>query len=339
MADILRQVARNALGSDKNTEVLPDLVVTAEGFDGTMRFPMDLGDNGRPIIHFSCTPNEQDEPMQSIFFPIPQGITYGDGASYTTFDVGLIGEFAKLVGEQGEFNLDAGKAAAVKAKDMVAAEFEAVGPTGAGIIAARKSGFDNIATSIEFANKQVMNPRTNSAFSGNTLRNFQFDFKMIGKSDSEVKMIDRIQQTFRTYVYAAKLGQNSSFMLRYPPKWIIKFVDPSQKELDYIPKIYSCYLTGVNTVINPTSNTFRREDLSPYEIDMSLQFQETKILTRDEFRKLENSGNRDNEQDEAFDALIKTTNELGGQVSKIAKDLGIDQMTKLQQDAYDRKHK
>ncbi len=328
MANYLKQAASNMLGSDKNL----DAKISGRGFgEGTMRFPMNLGDNGRPIIHFSCIPD--DEPMESIFFPIPQGITYGDGASYTTFDVGIIGEFAKLVAETGELSVDTAFSALERTGEMIGAEFDAVGAIGASIIAAKKSGFDALATNIEFANKQIMNPRTNSAFSGNTIRNFQFDFKMIGKSNAEVKMIDKIQQAFRTYVYAAKYNKSSSFMLSYPPKWIIKFVDPDQKELDYIPKIYSCYLTGVNTVINPSSNTYRREDLSPYEIDMSLQFQETKILTRDEFTNLENDGNRENAQDEAFDALINKANAGADQIGETAKSFVGKQLMEKQAEA------
>ena len=332
MANFFKQAASNMLGSDKNPDAMSPLEVIGRRFEeGTMRFPMDLGDNGRPIIHFSCTPDDE-MPSEAIFFPIPQGITYGDGASYTTFDVGIIGEFAQLMtkaGDVGAKGIGNVMEAAKQVRDMASKEFDAIGTTGASILAARKSGFDNVATNIEFANKQVMNPRTNSAFSGNTIRNFQFDFKMIGKSDTEVKMIDKIQQTFRTYVYAAKY-RGSSFMLSYPPKWVIKFVDPAQKELNYIPKIYTCYLTGVNTVINPSSNTFRREDLSPYEIDMSLQFQETKILTRDEFLALENKSNRENETDEAFEAMIEDAEAFGSRTREIF-DKGISKTIKAEQ--------
>ena len=192
---------------------------------------------------------------------------------------------------------------------------------GATILALKATGADNIATAVEFANKQVRNPRTNTAFSGNTLRNFQFDFKMIGKSKQEVQEIDAIQRVFREKVYASKLGGVSSFMLKYPPKWIIEFLHPNGgEELSYMPKIYSCYLTAANTVINASSNTFRDEDMSPYEIDVSLQFQETKILTREEIVDLE-KGVRENEFDEAFNSLTDTVKQLEQGSLKTLKDL------------------
>lgn len=318
MADIIRQATSNFLGDD--ILELEETIVTGSIAEDIMRFPLDLGDNGRPMMHFECVPHESDEPMQSMFFPCPQGVTYGDGGEYTTFDLGLLGEFskslAKAAGGKGSAALEAAKSV----KSMFEQEMSAVGFTGASIIAARRLGFDDIATNAEFANKQVMNPRTNSAFSGNSIRNFQFEFKMIGKSPPEVRMIDSIQKTFRKYVYAEKYNKTSSFMLKYPPQWIIRFIDPLQNELKFMPKIYSCYLTSVNTVVNSSSNTFRREDLSPYEIDISLQFQETKVLTRDEIVDLEENGNRENAFDHAFQSLLGRTENLAGEMTERLSD-------------------
>jgi hypothetical protein len=270
-----------------------------------MKFPIDLEDKGRPMIRFTCIPSSGDEGNRSVFFPCPQGVSYSDGGSYTTIDIGIIGTIAKIAATEGN-TLDKVK----KGGEIALKEAQAAGGIGASILVAKALGRDNIATAIEFANKQVRNPRTNTAFSGNTLRNFQFDFKMIGKSKQEVKTIDAIQRVFREKVYASKLGGVSSFMLKYPPKWIIEFLEPKGgEELTYMPKIYSCYLTAANTVINASSNTFRDEDMSPYEIDVSLQFQETKILTRDEIISLE-AGVRENEFDEAFDSLTNTVKQL-----------------------------
>jgi hypothetical protein len=66
--------------------------------------------------------------------------------------------------------------------------------------------------------------------------------------------------------------------------------------------------------------------MSPYEIDVSLQFQETKILTREEIIDLED-GIRENDFDEAFDDLKGTVENLARQgqakiQEKIDKDLG-----------------
>jgi hypothetical protein len=53
--------------------------------------------------------------------------------------------------------------------------------------------------------------------------------------------------------------------------------------------------------------------MSPYEIDISLQFQETKILTRDEIVALEKHGTRINEMDEDIKEL---TDKTAGMIKK-----------------------
>lgn len=320
MANFIKDAAANFLGEEASAnvgEMLAPLEVNDYHEKPILRFPSDVGDNGRPMIKFVCKPHELDRMMRTIAFPCPNGVSFQDGGSYTTFDVGLIGEVARAFVDKNK-GLDV-QGALKKSYAMLNNEYKAVGVEGAAIIAARTLGADSIATNIEFANKQIMNPRTNSAFSGNTLRNFQFDFKMIGKSKAEVQTIDAIQRTFREMVYAEKYNKTSSFMLKYPPKWIIRFVDSQENELKYIPKIFSCYLTGVNTVINPSANTFRT-DLSPYEIDMSLQFQETKVLTRDEIISLEEDGNRENVHDDAFVELIDQSKEAIGTIQTRLKD-------------------
>ncbi len=324
MANYLKKAASKVaevieeITSEEDVNIIADKIIDPP----VMKFPLNLEDKGRPMIKFTCIPHQGDGGNRSVYFPCPQGVSYSDGGSYTTIDIGIIGTLAKIAATEGTITDKA-----LKGADIIKKEAQAAGPIGASILAAKQLGADNIATAIEFANKQVKNPRTNTAFSGNTLRNFQFDFKMIGKSKQEVRMIDAIQRVFREKVYASKLGGVSSFMLKYPPKWIIEFLEPKGgKELAYMPKIYSCYLTAANTVINASSNTFRDEDMSPYEIDVSLQFQETKILTREEIIDLED-GIRENDFDEAFDDLKGTVENLARQgqakiQEKIDKDLG-----------------
>lgn len=317
MANFIKKTASKIAEAIDDAELLDPMIVEADRITDppVMKFPLNLEDKGRPMIRFTCIPSSGDEGNRSVFFPCPQGVSYSDGGSYTTIDIGIIGTLAKVAAAEGSLT-DKGKTVA----DIAFKEAQAAGGIGATLLAAKALGADSIATAVEFANKQVRNPRTNTAFSGNTLRNFQFDFKMIGKSKQEVKEIDAIQRVFREKVYASKLGGVSSFMLKYPPKWIIEFLHPNGgEELSYMPKIYSCYLTAANTVINASSNTFRDEDMSPYEIDVSLQFQETKILTREEIIDLE-AGVRENDFDEAFNSLTDSVKELEGQAIKKIKE-------------------
>ena len=139
---------------------------------------------------------------------------------------------------------------------------------------------------------------------------------MIGEDPKEVDEINEIQSFFREQVYASKLNGTSTIMQQYPSQWTVKFIDPrggDELELQYMPKIFTCYLTSASTVVNSTSNTFRT-DLSPYEIDVSLQFQETKILDRDEINALE-GGVRFNRDDDAYNTL---TSQVGDAVKTVS---------------------
>ena len=72
--------------------------------------------------------------------------------------------------------------------------------------------------------------------------------------------------------------------MKYPPVWTIKSFNGSERNM-YIPGIYGCYLTGLNSTYNSGTNIFHA-DGSPIEIDIGLTFQETKVLTRAEIEKL-----------------------------------------------------
>lgn len=274
---------------------------------GVLKFPENIGDLNRPYVWFRCKTKPGEAPL-NIYFPCPQGLAFNDGAAYNTIDMGMIDTISEIANAsinafQGKDKLQASLNAAKEGGQRIMKEIESAGSLGAGILAARKLGADKVATSLELRGQVIQNPKTNTAFSGNTIRSFQFDFKMIGRSVNEVKIIDKIQNEFRNQVYAKRLN-GGNIMLKYPNQWEIRFIDPRNgQELNYVPKIYSCYLLASNTIINSTSNTYRK-DMSPYEVDMSLQFQETKVLTRDEIESLENNGDRTSSAQEAAESIL-----------------------------------
>ena len=287
------------------------------GGNETLEFPLDLGDLQRPIIRFSCLPHDASEPIDSICLPYPQGVAFNDVASYSTINMGTISAMADIAKAAGGASGIGGKLKA--AAGEAGAQAFSGGGIGASILAAKKLGLEGVAKTMEFSSQQVVNPRTNTAFDGNSLRSFQFDFKMIGSSEAEVRMIDNIQNCLRNNSYAKEIGGRKT-MLQYPSLWHIEFLDPDMQELQYVPKIFSCYLTAVTTTINASDNTFR-VDYSPHEVDISLQFQESKILTRNEIEDLEINSNRENADtsfiNEKKDELVSAQNEL---IDKLAAD-------------------
>ena len=241
---------------------------------------------------------------------------FNDLAAYSQINMGMIsalGDIAKAAG-----NAEGGIGSMLKAAagDAGAQTFSG-GGIGASILLPKQLGLESASKAMEFSSKQVVNPRTNTAFDGNSLRAFQFDFKMIASSESEVRTIDAIQNVLRNNTYAKEIGGRKT-MLQYPPLWNIEFLDPNMQELEYIPKIFSCYMTGLTTTINTSDNTFRT-DYSPHEVDISLQFQESKILTRNELEDLEINSNRENADttfiNEKKNELVSAQNDL---IAKLA---------------------
>jgi len=288
----------------ENTDILEAVKVLAP-----IVFPENLEDIGRPYVRFSCiTPPPEASP--DVYLPIPGGLSFADGGAYNTIDMGMIDSVTALANaaiggaKSGNGVLDSTLKAAEATKNVFMQEANAAGALGAGIIAARRVGADTIAQALELRGKVVKNPKNNTAFGGNNVRAFQFDFKLVGRNKSEVAEIDRIQNVFRNQVYAKKKNAGN-LMLQYPNTWQITFHDPDNpgEEMEYIPKIYTCYLLAVSTTINSSSNTYRKSDKSPYEIDISLQFQETKVLTRDDIEALENGNRYDLDQENGEEVL------------------------------------
>ena len=241
----------------------------------------------RPTISFQCRDKSQEGgPPITIVLPCPGGISINDGASYATVDLGIIGAAASAVMK----GVNAGTAAF--------AEDGTAGAAGMGVIdsiidQAKKASTTELARgglqklglgeTANFATRQVTNPRSNTAFTSNTIRSFSFTFKLVANSAAEAKVAKKIHDTFRRLVYAQRTGVLS---LAYPDLWIIRFLSGEKGENPYIPKIHKCYLTAVSSTFNATSNTWRK-DTAPFEIDIGVQFQELKVLTQEDIKELE----------------------------------------------------
>lgn len=299
----------------QDATIASSLQQNRNGGNETLEFPLDLADLQRPIVRFSCLPHDASLPIESICLPIPQGLTFNDTASYSTVDMGTIAAMSDIARAAGG---ESGIADKVKAAAGEAgAQTFSGGGIGASILLSRKLGMETTAKTLEFSSKQIVNPRTNTAFDGNTLRSFQFDFKLIASNEAEVRVIDSIQNVFRNNTYAAEVGGRKT-MLQYPSLWHIEFLSPDMTELQYIPKIFSCYITAAGTTINQSDNTYRT-DYSPHEVGISVQFQESKILTRNEIEDLEANSNRANADTDYISQkqrdLVSAQNKLISQIA------------------------
>lgn len=259
---------------------------------------MDESNYRRPMIFFSC--KDFTDQIVNIFLPCPGGLTFTDGGEYSTISKSLFtseltntenikGVFGR-VGDITTFDWESAYDAASSSIDSMKAKamkkFSTSEALAAGLERIPTIGGD-IAQQSRFVNRIAVDPRINTTFTQNNLRSFNFQFKLIPTSREESLVASKIHQTFRELSYATSTGFMS---LSYPPTWQIKFITAgSMKELPGIPRIYECQLTNVQITTNSSSNSWR-VDASPLEIDLSVSFQETKVLTRKEINEL-NNGN------------------------------------------------
>jgi hypothetical protein len=250
-------------------------------------FPQELANekNNWPFMTF-CV-NDQEE--NTVCLPIPQGLTFGDNMIYGNIDLGIIGDIAVKTIEAEKQKISAGSNALLsKLKDANAAAILS--------IAAREKLPPRVAETIDFANRQVVSPNTNTTFQNSSIRSFSFAFKLVSRRQKEAESIKKIIDLFQEKMYP----EGNELILKYPPTFTIKFFNGSGKENKFIPAIFESYLTGMSAVYNGSTNIFH-SDGSPLESDVQLTFQEIKALTREEIVAL---SRRESKQIQTADSFI-----------------------------------
>lgn len=253
--------------------------------DNRLIFPSDLAsaEGHRIIVQFSI--NGADVPFDdanfdsiNIWFPCPTNLLFQNNATYTDTDIGNISQpliKGASQGVGGTIDMIKNIASSISGFDVARI-----------LIGKGNEVFDT--TKLGFASQMVTNPRTNTTFDKNTTRAYEFSFSCIARNAKESSILKSISSRFRKYTYARSLLGEDSLSLRYPPTWEIKFIDLSnQKEAEFIPKIWACYLEAFSTTINSGNNTWHK-DGAPFQVDLACTFRETKVLTQAEIEELEN---------------------------------------------------
>jgi len=243
-------------------------------------YPLDLDfANGYHGISFTVEDND-NKFYQSVFFPCPPNIAFNDSATYSTIDLNTIGNIVKNEVDSGASNRDLAsitasvlKSGGEAVQNLKAAEIAKAVGSSLPIVP------ESVRGTTQVLGRRIFNPNTNTTFTGNSIRSFTFSFKMVASSAEESRRVNEIHRLFRKYVYADSDPTTQNLILRFPPKWHINFLDRHGADNTFIPGIYECYLVSVETNFNSTTNAFHA-DGAPLEVDMSLTYQESRVLTR-----------------------------------------------------------
>lgn len=224
---------------------------------------------------------------------LPVGLSTTDGLTYSNVDIGPMGAAALN-------QLKGGSSLSGMVGNALANGFKSVGDLFAGNIAGNDLGKlaavrgaqsvlgkampEELRNAVSIAAGVTINPNTRAMFKGVALREFQFQFKFIPRSEEEAKEVEAIIYRFRHFAYPESLELTSgvSAGYKYPNMFSINLDYNNGEGGEPIPigtKIKDCYLKSISTNYNASSMAYHK-DGRPVEYDLTLTFSEDVALNR-----------------------------------------------------------
>ena len=150
-----------------------------------------------------------------------------------------------------------------------------------------------LSTGFTAATGQVINPMLEMIYSSPDFRQFRFDFVFYPRDEKEAMEVQNIINRFYFHQAPEVSDKGAGFFLIPPSEFDILFyyngaINPN------IPKISTCVLTGVD--VNYAPNGFAAYEVQgqmtpepgktgmPVSITLSLNFKETEIMTKNNFK-------------------------------------------------------
>ena len=263
---------------------------------------------------FVNTPKDCENTSVSIALPLPVNLRDERSVNYNDTSLGIMGgagagglSFEDVVRDSAamlrSFGAGAGKQVAGGIKDLVG-KATGLGDyerdpnltsdallVGGSLFAASQLGMTGNVLAAGYATAQYMkgyafsqglayNPRLAVLFDNVNFRAFNFNYRMIARNPEESEQIKQIVRTFQYHMlpsYLEQLNTNSVFV--YPDEFQIEFSPSLKGQLfDFLP----CVLKNVSVSYNSdTGPAFFADTNAPVVVDLTLTFQETKILTKE----------------------------------------------------------
>lgn len=129
-----------------------------------------------------------------------------------------------------------------------------------------------------FGTGMAQNPFREQIFQNVQTRTFRFDYKFLPRSQSERDTVQLILRMFRFHMHP-ELASDGLFYI-YPSEFDIVYYYKGQ-ENPYIHKISTCVLEDMRVDYGGSNQFSSFADGSPTEINMTLQFIEKEVLTKE----------------------------------------------------------
>jgi hypothetical protein len=258
-------------------------------YQGNLTFPSDLGKYyiGFKFFRYDRSKPEsspKDNPVSSIYLPIPSNLVDNTGVSINEVNLGLAGAGESILmpaieaiggsDQSPEAYKKAGEAVAKNIADVVSKE----GAVYAALKGAQYLPFmDSPSNLAELNFGQTPNPYQALMFKGVQLKAHSFSFRLTPRTETESSTIKNIIKMFKKSMLPEK-SQNG-YLFSYPDVCDIEF--GSNKTNLY--KIGRSFLESMSVNYAPTgSPSFFKNSNEPVQVDITLNFKELSPVTRNE---------------------------------------------------------
>ena len=192
------------------------------------------------------------------------------GINYQDKDLGILGGLLGVDSAMSD-SLDSGSFASGMAVNMAlqVAKIPSILP-----------GLGGITDIVQLAGKVKTNPFREVFFEGIDYRKFNFKYKFMPKSETEVKAIYNIIDKFKEHMHPEIAGGGAFFL--YPSEFEIAYYY-NNKENGYFNKIATCALTDMAVEYGGDQiSTFSNG--APTEINVTLSFRELELITKESIK-------------------------------------------------------
>ena len=268
-----------------------------------LQFPSTL-DNDHYMIFSVIETDRKDRSVaptttvtRNIILPIPANLGVSYGADYENAELGAFGaaitggldtagagnDVANLLKQkfQGlKSELKGGEGDSLKEAAGIGAAVAAtaIGASAGGAVGALAAGITGGAAAQAIGKKEglALNPHMAVLFKGVGFREHSFTYKFVARNSEESEQIKKIINTFKYHMHPDYFAGNISFS--YPDEFQINFADAISSNLYSIGK---SVLKGLDVNYNSQGMPLFFEDTgAPVSIEVTLNFQEIKIITK-----------------------------------------------------------
>ena len=135
----------------------------------------------------------------------------------------------------------------------------------------------------QFAQQQagmVRNPHISTMFEGVNLKSYSFSWRLSPSSPEEASGINSMINNIKAYMHPKIIG--GGFALEYPYLANLDF-EVGDVQFSQLPKVRDSFITRLDVSTTGGGSMAFYRDGNPVSIDISMNFQEIDILTRDDF--------------------------------------------------------